>query len=221
MVRGGVNSPISLYLIRTPRGPCLVFASSETVRVWEQTSTDHLHQAILWLRSRHNRVVAWVGKLLESARAYHGTLEDRLDPAERILRAMAGANGFVVYHGTFPSGSEVLGYFRAALRRQKIKHWTWFALDWAAIAAAIPLSPLPGPNVLLYYPVLRVFSHYRAVCGVKAAVSAADMELRFAAALDELEGILRTPRRDTGAIQAAADALNVDGLGPFIERMVP
>jgi hypothetical protein len=216
----GVTQRFILYFIRKPRGSALIFTPHHSLEEWEKESDDHIHQGIAWLKSRSNRVVAWFGRLLESARAYHGTLEDRLDPGERILRAMASANRFAVHHGVFPANGEARAQFHATLRRQRIKHTVWFALDLVMIVPAILLSPIPGPNLVLYYPMLRLFSHYRAIRGVKAAVASIDMELQETAGVDDLESTLRSSGANRSAIRAAAERLNIDGLGPFLERMM-
>jgi hypothetical protein len=198
----------------------VVFVPGDILETWEKESDDRIHKGIKWLTSRNYRIVAWFGRLLESARAYHGTLEDRLDPEERALRGMANARAFVIHHGADASAEEVESQLRGALRRQRIKHQIWFALDLAAIAAAIPISLFPGPNVLLYYPVLRVFSHYRALDGVSACLASNAVEFRPVPALDVLEKEMRLSQSDRSAVFAAVEALNLKGLRRFIERML-
>jgi hypothetical protein len=216
----GVTQAFNLYLIRRPRGRCLFFTPTDQMEAWEQKSDDHIHKAIVWLKSRRNRIAAWFGRLLESARAYHGTLEDRLDPAERILRAMAATGQLVIHHGTFPSQDEIAGALKSSLWRQRIKHKVWFVLDMAAIAVASLLTPIPGPNVVLYYPVLRIFSHYRALKGVAVGMDAERARFQHNGKLDDLESALRTPSPDHRNIGSASDALNLQGLSSFLERML-
>jgi hypothetical protein len=97
----------------------------------------------------------------------------------------------------------------------------WLVVDLViAIAAAIFLTLIPGPNVVLLYFILRIFSHYRALQGIRAGVASDGAEFKPTAALDDLENALQSRSPDRVAVCAAADALNIPGLTPFIERML-
>ena len=136
---------------------------------------DPVRRLVDWCARRQNRLAAWIGRGARSIHDYYLKLEDRIDPAERVLKAMASADEFVV-HPVVPSD------FYRLLRRYACKHALWFSVDLVISAVVIiftpVLAPLPGPNVFFYYPFLRLLSHYRAIRGTLAGLRAKKIEFR-------------------------------------------
>jgi hypothetical protein len=169
-------------------------------------------------------VVAWVGRVLKAAHEYYVKLEDRIDPGERVLKAMASAEGFVVYHGPAHDSTDASLQFRSLLRRRRIRQVFWFIVDLVISAVAIVftpiLAPIPGPNVVLYFPLLRMLSHYRAVRGASSGLRSDQIEFKCLPGLVGLEENLRTPPFDRRAVLALAEGLKIRGLEQFLERMV-
>jgi hypothetical protein len=169
-------------------------------------------------------MVAWFGRVLKAAYEYYVKLEDRIDPGERVLKAMASAEGFVVYHGPAHGSADARSQFRWLLRRRRFRQRFWFIVDLIISAVAIVftpiLAPIPGPNVVLYFPLLRMLSHYRAVRGSTAGLRASKIEFKCLPDLVGLEENLRTPPFDRRAVLAVAEALKIRGLEQFLERMV-
>ena len=134
---------------------------------------DPVRRLVDWCARRRNRVAAWVGRGTRSMHDYYLRLEDRIDPAERVLKAMASANEFVVH-------TDVPADFYRLLRRQVWKHAFWFSVDLVVSAVVIiftpVLAPLPGPNIFFYYPFLRLLSHYRAIRGTLAGLRSENIE---------------------------------------------
>jgi hypothetical protein len=223
------NRPVTpdafmLYFIRTRRGRGLLFSPPDNTRRWEQVSQDHVRHFVHWLSNRPNRLVSWFGRTLDAARGYQRRLEHRLDPVEQTLRTMTGAVRFSIHHGPGISESEVLDRFRALLRRQRRKHVLWLALDLAMVVPALILTPvlgpIPGPNVVLYYPLLRFLSHYYAARGAALGMNTAEIDVTLSPELGAVEDLLRAASRDRKAVRAAAERAGVQGLGPFLDRMM-
>src|SRR5207253_1235945 len=141
-------------------------------------------QFIDWLAGRRNRIVAWVGRGIRSLHDYYLKVEDKIDPVERVLKAMASTRRFVVH-------TQIPKEFYRALRRQRWKHVFWFSIDFVITGAVIiltpVLAPLPGPNVFLYYPFLRLLSHYRAILGASSGLSSSEIEFKDLPELSRLE----------------------------------
>src|SRR5215475_8850742 len=139
------------------------------------TAGDPVRRLVDWCACRQNRLAAWIGRGARSIHDYYLRLEDRIDPAERVLKAMASADEFVV-HGGVPAD------FYRLLRRFAWKHAIWFSVDLLVSAVVIIftpfLAPLPGPNVFLYYPLLRLLSHYRAIRGTLVGMRSDNIEFR-------------------------------------------
>ncbi len=188
---------LDLYLIPTRNGRAALFSSSDALTALEAESTDRVRQLIEWLMRRPNRFVAWVGRGIRSLHDYYVKLEDKIDPVERVLKAMASTNQFAVY-------TRHPEEFRRALKRQRMKHIFWFSIDFVITGVVIAftpiLAPIPGPNFFFYYPFLRLLSHYRALLGISSGLKASDIQFKD---LPELIGL-----ED-----------NLPGLARFLERM--
>jgi hypothetical protein len=171
---------------------------------------------------RRNRIVAWVGRVLHVGHNYYEKLEDRIDPLERVLKAMASANTVEIYYASGASADTVRRSYQAILFRQRWKHIFWLSVDTIAclvIALFTPfLAPIPGPNVFFYYPFLRWLSHYRAIRGTTSGAGSSAIEFKSLPELSTLEENLRA-RFDRNAIRSLAERLKVRGLEQFLERV--
>jgi hypothetical protein len=219
-----MQTSLDLYLIAAGNKRFVLFSPLNIVEGIEEESDDRVVKGIAWFMRHRNRVVAWVGRVLKAAHEYYVKLEDRIDPGERVLKAMASAEGFVVYHGPAHDSTDASLQFRSLLRRRRIRQVFWFIVDLVISAVAIVftpiLAPIPGPNVVLYFPLLRMLSHYRAVRGASSGLRSDQIEFKCLPGLVGLEENLRTPPFDRRAVLALAEGLKIRGLEQFLERMV-
>jgi hypothetical protein len=219
-----MRTSLDLYLIAAGNKRFVLFSPLNIVEGIEEESDDRVVKGIAWFMRHRNRVVAWVGRVLKAAHEYYVKLEDRIDPGERVLKAMASAEGFVVYHGPAHDSTDASLQFRSLLRRRRIRQVFWFIVDLVISAVAIVftpiLAPIPGPNVVLYFPLLRMLSHYRAVRGASSGLRSDQIEFKCLPDLVGLEENLRTPPFDRRAVLALAEGLKIRGLEQFLERMV-
>jgi len=187
---------LDLYLIPTRAGLRL-FSPPEAIAAMEADSTDRVRQLIEWCTRRQNRLAAWIGRGIRSAHDYYIKLEDKIDPIERVLKAMASTNKYIVYNTD-------RGAFERVLKRQRWKHLFWFSIDFVLTGVVVVftpfLAPIPGPNLFFYYPFLRLLSHYRAIVGASSGLNSSDIQFKD---LPELRGL-----ED-----------NLPGLARFLERM--
>ena len=188
---------LDLYLISTPRGRSVLFSPSDALVTIESQSTDRVRQLIEWLSRRQTRIFSWIGRGVHSLHDYYTRLEDKIDPVERVLKAMASADRYVVY-------TRDREPFQRTLRQQRWKHVFWFSIDFLITGVVIVftpfLAPIPGPNLFFYYPFLRLLSHYRAILGALSGLRSSDIQFKD---LPELRGL-----ED-----------NLPGLTRFLERM--
>ena len=165
---------LELYVIPRQNGRPLIFVPAEVLN--SAGTSDRIRHGIEWLTGRENRLVAWVGRSLRSAHDYYIRIEDKIDPGERVLKAMATTNQFVVYTQV-PTE-----FYYQELRRQRWKHVFWFSIDFLITGVVIVftpfLAPIPGPNVFLYYPFLRLLSHYRAILGALSGLKSRHIEFK-------------------------------------------
>jgi hypothetical protein len=146
-------------------------------------------------------------------------LEARLDPVERILKAMDSAQRYIVFHSTARERNVIEKEFVVHLRHQRAKHIFWFVVDLLLSLASITIAWLPGPNLVGWYPFLRSLSHYGAFTGARSALRSGALEFKELPELHALEENLHAPGFDRGRIPALVDKLRLRGLEQYLERM--
>jgi len=195
---------LDLYLIPR-RNRHILFAPTDIVEQYEVESGDRVRKSIHWLRSRQNRLVGWVGRMLQSAHGQYMKLEDRIDPMERVLKAIGSSSELVVHFPQTLDESQARSTLRDILRKQRIKHLLWLSVDSVITLIVLALTPIlmpiPGPNVFFYYPALRLLSHHRARRGATAALGSMPAQFKSL--------------RDFASVEE-----NLRGLDRFLERMV-
>ncbi|HYR84662.1 MAG TPA: hypothetical protein VE422_11340 [Terriglobia bacterium] len=195
---------LDLYLIPTRNRRYVLYGPPEIVKTLEADSDDRVLRFIGWLVRHRIRLVAWIGRVLRSGHGYYVKLEDRIDPGERVLKAMASADRLIVHSIQAENGAQTAKEFERILKRQRAKHVVWFSIDLLFCAVVVLftpfLAPIPGPNVFFYYPFLRLLSHYRAIRGAAAGLRSRDIEFKSLPELRRLEE-------------------NLPGLATFLERM--
>jgi hypothetical protein len=188
---------VELYVVPVRGGRFTLFSTHETLADVEAQATNRVRQSIEWFVRRPNRVVAWAGRSIRTLHDYYLRLEDRIDPVERVLKAMASATSFLV-------NTRVPAQFQRILRRQRWKHVFWFSIDFVITGIVIVftpfLAPIPGPNLFFYYPFLRLLSHYRSILGASSGLRSSDVEFKDLPELSRLED-------------------NLPGLARFLDRM--
>jgi hypothetical protein len=189
-------APLELYVISAPNGRLRLFSPPEALAALEAASMDRVRQFIEWVCHRPNRLIAWIGRGLRSLHEHYQRLEDKIDPVERVLKAMASTPHFVVYTRRPET-------FQPVLRRQRWKHIFWFSVDFLITGVVIVftpiLAPIPGPNLFFYYPFLRLLSHYRAMLGAASGLNSSHVQFKDLPELSRLED-------------------NLPGLARFLER---
>jgi hypothetical protein len=214
---------LNVYLISTRRKGYVLFSPTDNIEACEAESGDHVTQFIGWVMRSRYRFVAWAGRVLHVGHAYYEKLEDRIDPVERVLKAMACTNRLQVHSAPMPDAETIRSQFQQVLRRQRAKHKLWLVIDaivsLVVVAFTPILVPIPGPNVVFYYPFLRLLSHYRALRGAASGLRSSSVEFKSLPELSGLEENLQT-RFDRNFIRSMSDRLRIRGLERFLERMV-
>jgi len=219
-----MRTSLDLYLIATQKNRYILFSPPDLVEEFEKEAEKRVVRAIAWFRDHRSRILAWLGRVLEKVHEYYRKLEDRIDPGERILKAMSAAPQFVVHHGHRTSADEAKKHFQKLLKRQRLKHSVWLAIDLVVTSVAIVftpvLAPIPGPNVFFYLPLLRLLSHYGAWKGIRAGLHSREIDFKCLPDLTSLEENLRMPSVDRNALRTMAEGLKIRGLKQFLERKV-
>ena len=200
-----MSTQLDLYLIPTRRGRYVLYSRPDVLETLEADSGHRIRQFIGWFMRHRNRLLAWVGRVLNAGYNYYVRLEDRIDPQERVLKAMGIADRFVVHFIRKDDGGSIGAEFQEVLKRQRLKHIFWFVIDLVVCGIMVlftpVLAPIPGPNVFFYYPFLRLLSHYRAIRGAKAGIAYEGLEFKSLPGLSSLAdnpGLTRFLKRMDG-----------------------
>ena len=173
-----MSKSFDLYLVSTRKNRFVLYSPPEGLKNIESESDDRVRRFIRYFVRHSNCVVAWVGRVMKAGHGYYVQLEDKIDPAERVLKAMAGANHFVVHHGKAHAETDAQSEFERILKRQRWKHTFWFSIDLIVSPLGVLLTPIPGPNLFFYYPFLRLLSHYRAIRGTASGLHSKNIEFK-------------------------------------------
>ena len=209
---------VQIYMIRTPRHRPTLFLTPSSIHLCATTESNRFRRFIRRMMRNRYSVIRWVGRVTRGGYRYYQKLEDRIDPLERMIKALNCPRSLHVLHA--PS-SNPESRFRDLLRAQIMKHTAWLIVDGILTAVAAMffwvLVPIPGPNVLFYYPALRLASHYRALTGAKRALRSIEIKFEALPNLARVEENLRKP--STGMPDDDEAAAGIEGLGAFLKRM--
>ena len=209
---------LELYMIRTPRHRSALFLPRTSLDLCAATESNRFRYFIRRMTRNRNFVIRWVGRVTQGGYRYYQKLEDRIDPHERMIKALNCPRSLSVLHA--PSANPE-SQFRDLLRAQILKHTAWLIVDGVLTTVAAMffwvLVPIPGPNVLFYYPALRLTSHYRAMTGARCALNT--IEIRFSARPD-LARVEEDLRNQSADMHEDDVATGIEGLGVFLKRLV-
>lgn len=211
---------LEIYVIELNSRRIVLFASADAVEFFESQSEDRIRRLIAWLGEHRSKVLAWLGRMFNTGRGYYVKLEARLDPVERVLKAMDSANRYAVFYSTDRDHNRARKQMFSVLRRQRRRHLFWFVVDLTLSVASLAIAFLPGPNILGWYPFLRSLSHYRAFRGTGCFLRSSLVEFKGLPELCTLEENLRMSSFDRETIHAIAESVQLKGLEQFLERMI-
>jgi hypothetical protein len=215
--KGTSREAVALYMFRTRRHRVMLFLPPESYERCVAGQRDSIRRAIRRMMLHGNAVVRWFGRIGRVVHKYYQKLEDRIDPLERMIKALNCSERFVVLHAPARNPRK---QFRDLLRGQLIKHGIWITIDGAIAVVCLAffwvLAPLPGPNVFLYYPALRSISHYRAILGIRRTQKG-EITFREVTELEALESHLRAGNKADKACETAG--VRVNGLNAFLQKI--
>jgi hypothetical protein len=197
-------------LLRSQR--TLLFLSRSALESCASADGNRVRKFIRRMMRSRTGVVRWFGRMSRSVHRYYQTLEDRIDPLERMVKALNAPEALEV---RYASDSNHESQFRDCLRFQVIKHAVWMVVDAGVTGFAILLMPIPGPNILGWYPFLRVLSHYRALKGARRVLRGLPTMFREWPELAGLDAQARAGKEP--AVEETS--LKLEGLDKFLNRV--
>ena len=95
----------------------------------------------------------------------------RTTKPEALLKALSNASEIAVVYPPELGEHEARKIFRKRLSAQIHKHRRWMLTDGALLPFSIPLTLIPGPNLVLFYLAWRTYSHYQSQKGGRHALN--------------------------------------------------
>jgi hypothetical protein len=148
-----------------------------------------------------------------------GWLSERI-AEQRLLWLLRSETVVTAYYpDDFTAGDADRGV-RGGLRRDRRRHLVWMIVDALVYVASLPLTPIPGPNVLALYFSFRAIGHLLSWRGARQGLSRVRWQFVASAPLTDL----RRLETLTGAGREAlardvAMRLELRHLDTFVERI--
>lgn len=223
---------MDFYLVRLPNQKPLLYGEGEHFHPGEpasfrQEDSHWLDRFLERLRSKPGRGAHLLLKLITATREAYFKLENTIDPLERVVKRVRHAHRLEVYLSTDHSPSKGSQELATFLSRQKFKHTLWLGIDSIVTVIAIAftpfLVPIPGPNLFFYYPLLRTYSHFRALKAARHGLQLKEKHFHGIQPLAGIEEILRQPSsiRDEEQLEILCRNLKQEGMPAFLRRYLP
>jgi hypothetical protein len=118
------------------------------------------------------------------------------------------------------SFDQAMTLIRGTLQRDWERHRRWLAIDTLGLVVSIPLTLIPGPNVVWYYFGFRVVGHWLSVRGAAQGLRDVSWSGRPCPPLTELRDLmaLEWSVREARVHDIAAQ-LHLPHLATFFERV--
>ena len=129
-------------------------------------------------------------RALSHARRAYGWLSGRRRRRELLLKSLGEIGRVRIHHPSTMSEAQARSVYDRQIQAAIEKHGKWMIANAAAMPVSVPLSLIPGPNLLLGYLAWRSVSHYRSR---KAGQRATELPIDFVpeTVLSELADLLQ------------------------------
>ena len=146
------------------------------------------------------------------ARKGYNRLTWRRRQKELLLKSLGALDNVrILYPSSLPE-ERARPIYDDLIQKETAKHKKWMIVNTVALPVAVPLSLIPGPNLLLAYLAWRSVTHYKTK---KASEKAAELEIDFVSdgLLAELVDLVsRWPFRAKHRIRKLGQNLGLAGL---------
>jgi len=119
---------------------------------------------------------------------------------DRFIRRLRRIRNIKILLGTPIDPQVVRTKLKAMLRDRKYHHLRWLVVDSLLLPLSLLIAPLPGPNLVGYYLLLRAYMHWKAFRSAsKANIENVDVEVSSRA--EELNALLQKAKDVRSALQ--------------------
>ncbi len=139
---------------------------------------------------------------------------------QRLLWLLRSETAVTAHYPDDGSAADAERGVRSGLRRDRRRHLVWMIVDALVYVASLPLTPIPGPNVLSLYFSFRAIGHLLSWRGARQGLSRVRWQFVASAPLADLRRIESLTGADREALaRDVAARLGLRHLDMFVERM--
>jgi hypothetical protein len=158
-----------------------------------------------WWQRLRDRVTAWLAERVAE---------------QRLLWRLRNVSEATAYFPDDQHATEAAEVVRHSLRRDGARHGRWLIVNAVGFLIAVPLSFVPGPNIILYYFIFRVMGHYLSWTGAKQGGTSVRWSYQVCPPLTELRRLPHLPMTDRAALaHVVAERLGLERIDTFAERI--
>jgi hypothetical protein len=148
-----------------------------------------------------------------------GWLSERV-AEQRLLWVLRSEAAVTAYYPDDSTVGDAERSIRGDLRRDRRRHLVWMIVDALVYVASLPLTPIPGPNVLSLYFSFRAIGHLLSWRGARQGLTRVRWQFVASAPLTELRRLETLSGTDREALaRDVAARLGLRHLDTFVERI--
>jgi hypothetical protein len=148
-----------------------------------------------------------------------GWLAERV-AEQRLLWFLRSERSATAHHPDDMPADDAERWVRSELRRDSRRHLFWMLVDAGVYVASLPLTPIPGPNILSLYFSFRAIGHFLSWGGANNGLRKVAWAYAPSSPLAELRRLPGLkPAEQTALARRVASQLNLRHLDRFIARM--
>lgn len=148
-----------------------------------------------------------------------GWLAERV-AEQRLLWFLRSERDVTAHHPSDMPADDAERWVRNELRRDKLRHLVWMLVDGGIYLASLPLTPIPGPNVLSLYFSFRAIGHFLSWLGARHGLRHVTWTYEASGPLAELRRLPGLMPADRAALaREVAARLDLRHLEQFLARM--
>ena len=139
---------------------------------------------------------------------------------QRLLWYLRSEHAVTAHHPDDCTPADADRFVRDELRRDSRRHLIWMVVDTLIYLASLPLTPIPGPNVLSLYFSFRAIGHFLSWLGARQGLRAVHWQYVASPPLRELRRLPSLSGLERSALaRDVALRLKLRHLDTFLERL--
>ena len=202
-------------------------AGAEQRSGWRAAVSRHFYRGLAFLEAERRARLERAAKAAADRRSLAQRARDRAlgwlaerVAEQRLLWFLRSERAATAHHPDDMPADDAERWVRSELRRDSRRHLFWMFVDAGIYLASLPLTPIPGPNVLSLYFSFRAIGHFLSWGGAINGLRKVSWAYRPSGPLAELRRLPGLkPDEQTALARRVASQLNLRHLDRFIARM--